>query len=190
MLASWRFVLVAYTWHSLHIFFKIVTWIVIKMKLPIKSVGFICPGIILKILFYKRYENKKVGFFVSNIIFLLQRSCALNVRSRAVLMNVNTSLLKTDLGYLMMPTRTNVLFERENTDYSDEENTHWKYSTLPFSSHLRLHEICLCLEVSGNWSRSVGSAVHHLYHSATTNLLLVGGLICSYIATIITVNRR
>ena len=94
------------------------------MKLPIKSVGFICPGIILKILFYKRYENKKVGFFVSNIIFLLQRSCALNVRSRAVLMNVNTSLLKTDLGYLMMPTRTNVLFERENTDYSDEENTH------------------------------------------------------------------
>ena len=84
------------------------------MKLRIKSVGFICPGIILKILFYMRYENKKVGFFVSNIIFLLQGSCALNVRSRAVLMNVNTSLLKTDLGYLMMPTRTNVLFEREH----------------------------------------------------------------------------
>ena len=36
---------------------------------------------------------------------------------------------------------------RVNTDYSDEENTHWKYYILPFSSHLRLHEICLCLEV-------------------------------------------
>ena len=55
-----------------------ITWIVIKMKLPIKSVGFICQGIILKILFYMRYENKKVVVFDSNIIFLLQRSCALN----------------------------------------------------------------------------------------------------------------
>ena len=42
-----------------------------------------------------RYENKKFVVFVSNIIFLLQRSCALNVRSKAVLMNVNTSLLDT-----------------------------------------------------------------------------------------------
>lgn len=48
------------------------------MKLPIKSVGFTCQGIILKILFYMRYDNKRVGVFVSNIIFLLQRSCALN----------------------------------------------------------------------------------------------------------------
>ena len=48
------------------------------MKLPIKSVEFICQGIILKILFYMRYENKKVVVFDSNIIFLLQRSCALN----------------------------------------------------------------------------------------------------------------
>lgn len=157
------------------------------MKLPIKSVGFICQGIILKILFYMRYENKKVVVFDSDIIFLLQRSCALNVRSRAVLMNVNTSLLKTDLGYLMMPTRTNVLFEREHwLQWWGKYSLKILHTTLFLSLTLTWN---LFVSWSGNWSRSVGSAVHHLCHSATTNLLLVGGLICSYIATIITVNR-
>ena len=66
-----------------------------------------------------RYENKKVGVFVSNIIFLLQRSCALNVRSKAVLMNVNTSLLDT-LRYL----HELMSYLRVNTDYSDEGNTY------------------------------------------------------------------
>ena len=52
------------------------------------------------------------------MIAILSSSCNVpalwTVRSRAVLMNVNNSLLKIDLGYLMMPTRTNVLFESEH----------------------------------------------------------------------------
>lgn len=87
-----------------------------------------------------RYENKKVGVFVSNIIFLLQRSCALNVRSKAVLMNVNTSLLDT-LWYL----HELMSYLRVNTDYSDEGNTYWKCSTLPlFLSLLLTWNLLVC----------------------------------------------